>query len=94
MSHIEDLPSDPYDSSSSSSETQSSSDPESGTSGGGRKHRRTQSQSTQSRSLKQKQKTLLKPIVPLDYDGVADARSYHWFMTEGSDYVVSDHVHR
>jgi hypothetical protein len=37
---------------------------------------------------------LLKPVAPLDYDGTADAHSYHRFVTEGTDYVVSGRVHK
>ena len=36
----------------------------------------------QSRS--KKTKTLIQPIPPIEYDGTADARTYHWFVTEGT----------
>jgi Retrotransposon gag protein len=97
MNHIEEneeFPSDPSDSSSSSSESSISSDSGGEAGGHGRKRHRTRSRSkTQSRSTKSK-KTLLKPLAPLEYDGVADARSYHQFVTEGTDYVVSGRVHK
>jgi hypothetical protein len=37
-------------------------------------------------------KSLLKPIAPKEYDGSPDARAYHRFITEGSDYVRTGKV--
>ena len=37
-------------------------------------------------------KSLLKLIAPKEYDGSPDARAYHCFITEGSDYVQTDKV--
>ncbi|KAG6906280.1 hypothetical protein DXG01_014825 [Tephrocybe rancida] len=36
--------------------------------------------------------SLIKPIAPRDYDGSPDARSYHRFITEGTDYVETGRV--
>jgi hypothetical protein len=35
---------------------------------------------------------LLKPIAPKEYDGLPDARNYHRFITEGTDYVMTGKV--
>ena len=85
----EQVPSSPSDSSSSLSEI-SSSDGKAGESQRSQRRMRSQSKA-QSRKSK---KTLLKPLAPLEYDGAADARSYHRFVTEGTDYVVSGRVHQ
>ncbi|KAF9470430.1 hypothetical protein BDN70DRAFT_821386, partial [Pholiota conissans] len=37
-------------------------------------------------------RTTLKPIVPKDYDGTADSRLFHRFVTEGTAYVVDGRV--
>lgn len=102
MSHVKDnkeLPSDPSDSSSSSSNAPSSESSSLGSEDGHsertHKHSRPRSHrsKTKSRSMKSK-KSLLKPLPPLEYDGAADAHSYHWFVTEGTDYVISGHIHK
>jgi hypothetical protein len=36
----------------------------------------------------------IKPKPPKDYDGAADARSFHRFVTEGTDYVMAGKVSR
>jgi hypothetical protein len=36
----------------------------------------------------------IKPKPPKDYDGAADARSFHRFVTEGTDYVIAGKVSR
>jgi len=36
--------------------------------------------------------SMIKPKQPKDYDGAADARSFHRFVTEGTDYVISGKV--
>jgi hypothetical protein len=46
------------------------------------------------KSRSKKSKTLIRPIPPVEYDGAADARAYHRFVTEGTDYVTSGKVHR
>ncbi|KAG6912939.1 hypothetical protein DXG01_010993, partial [Tephrocybe rancida] len=43
-------------------------------------------------SLRNGQNSLIKPIAPRDYDGSPDARSYHRFITEGTDYVETGRV--
>jgi hypothetical protein len=68
----------------SSSDSDSNSDSESDS----RKARRKKHKS------KKKSRTTLKPIPPTDYDGSADARSYHRFITEGTAYVVDGKVKR
>ena len=45
-------------------------------------------------SWEKSKKALLKPLAPLEYDGAADAHSYYQFVTEGTDYVVSGHIHQ
>jgi hypothetical protein len=49
-----------------------------------RKHRRARSS--------KKSKMLIKPIPPTEYDGAADARAYHRFVTEGTEYITSGKV--
>jgi hypothetical protein len=86
-----DEPSDPSDDSSSSSSSSSDSEDGDGDNEGGH-HKPSRSRSKARLRLNASKKTLLKPLPPLDYDGAADARSYHRFVTEGTDYVVSGRV--
>ena len=37
-------------------------------------------------------KMIIKPIPPTEYDGTADARAYHHFVTEGTEYLTSGKV--
>jgi len=46
------------------------------------------------RKSKKKSRTTLKPIPPSEYDGSADARAYHRFITEGTAYLVDGKVRR
>ncbi|RDB15757.1 hypothetical protein Hypma_003696 [Hypsizygus marmoreus] len=43
-------------------------------------------------SSHRKQKTLIKPVPPKEYDGSADSRLYHRFVTEGTAYVKDGKV--
>ncbi|KAG6854046.1 hypothetical protein H0H87_008080, partial [Tephrocybe sp. NHM501043] len=36
--------------------------------------------------------SLIKPIPPKKYDGSPDARAYHWFITESTDYTETGRV--
>ena len=83
------------DSSSSSSESSSETDTSSSDSSSRRKRRRGHHGKRNSRTSKRKRtssKSLLKPIAPKEYDGMPDARAYHQFVTEGSDYVQTGKV--
>jgi len=87
--------------SSSSSETSSDSEDEQSDSSidshRARKHPRHRSKQRHNcwrQSQSKKSKTLLKPIPPVEYDGAADARAYHRFVTEGTDYVTSGKVRK
>jgi hypothetical protein len=52
----------------------------------GDKHQKRHSRSSSSDSSK------IKPKPPKDYDGAADARSFHRFVMEGTDYVIAGKV--
>jgi len=77
-----DNPDDDPSSSESSSSSSSDSEPEPRTS------RR------KKRKSKKRSRTTLKPIPPSEYDGSADARAYHRFITEGTAYLVDGKVKR
>jgi hypothetical protein len=53
-----------------------------------KKHRKRRSRSSSLESSR------IKPKPPKDYDGAADARSFHRFVTEGTDYVMAGKVSR
>ena len=55
--------------------------------GRNRPHRRILSRSSHS------SRTNIKPIPPLEYDGRADTRAYHWFVREGEAYLRDGRVH-
>ena len=54
----------------------------------GRNHRRRRTRS----SSRKKPKSLIKPIAPKEYDGQADARSYHRFVRESGAYLRDGRV--
>ena len=90
---------------SSSSSSSSSNDSETGSEDSGKKHRskvrsrqrlhakRNKHARKHSRSSSLEH-SMIKPKPPKDYDGVADARSFHRFVTEGTDYVMAGKVSR
>ncbi|KAG5634082.1 hypothetical protein H0H81_003468, partial [Sphagnurus paluster] len=84
-------------SSSSSSSSSSSPSPSSGSSPssdessrGNNKRRRRKS----GRKKMSKDRSTLKPVPPREYDGAADGRAFHRFVTEGTDYVMTGRVSR
>ena len=91
---------DPGSSDSSSESSSSESDSDSETSDASAHSPRSRRQSKRKshqkhrRSRSRTRKSGLKPIPPKEYDGAADARSYHRFVTEGTEYVTTGNVHR
>lgn len=81
---------------SSSSDSSDSSDSETSSSSMDTRHasRRSRHKSRRKRRRPKSRRTKLKPIPPKEYDGVADARAYHRFVTEGTEYVKSGNVQR
>lgn len=82
------------DSSSSESPSDSESSVSSQDSPRARKRSKRKSRRRHRRSKSRSRKSGLKPIPPKEYDGAADARSYHRFVTEGTEYVTAGKVRR
>ena len=88
--------SDSPDSSSESSSSESSSDDEisdsSQDSPRAKKRAKRKTRHKHKHPKSRSRKSGLKPIPPKEYDGAADARSYHRFVTEGTEYVTTGKV--
>jgi hypothetical protein len=88
-SSSESSSSESSESSESSSDESESSDSSDGAT------RKTKRRSSKKKSCKSKsKKNTLKPIPPISYDGAADSRAFHQFLTEGTAYVKDGQVER
>ncbi|RDB29688.1 Retrovirus-related Pol polyprotein from transposon opus [Hypsizygus marmoreus] len=77
-----------------SSSSSGSSPSSSSSSTGPRSHRKSVRKHKQRKRSVVKQHSLLKPVPPREYDGSADGRAFHRFVTEGTDYVQMGRVSR
>ena len=86
---------DPSSSSSSSSSSESSEpEPNNDNSDEDVPNRRSKRSHSKGKKSRHPRKSGLKPIVPKEYDGAADARAYNQFVTEGTTYVYDGRVPR
>jgi hypothetical protein len=85
--------SSPSDSSSSSSNNSNNNSDNEGDAPRRRdRHKKKENDTIKRRKSKKSKKSKLKPIAPTVYNGAADARAYNRFLSEGTAYVLDNHV--